>query len=403
MTVSESWLPLNGKLAGWACLCGLLVIMACGERNVYAPPPPPQVTVSQPRRQPVVDYLEFTGNTQAINTVQLKARVQGFLEKILFKDGDPVKKGQLLFLIQQNTYQDQLQQAEAQILQQKANYDHAVIETARYTRLVQQKAAAQTDLDNWRFQRDAYRAGMMAAQAAEKLAKLNLDYTQVTAPFEGRIGRHLVDQGNLVGAGEFTLLAEVNQIDPLYVYFTINERDLLRVVGVTGISAAEAQKIKIPISFGLANETGYPHQGYLDFAAISLTPTTGTLSLRGIFPNPDGKILPGSFARVRAPIVGSEKTALVIPEVAIGYDQLGSYVLVVAAKNLVERRSVQLGVRVDDGRVVQEGLTGKDWVIIQGQIRAFPGKPVTPVKEGQAAAPAPSTTSPKGEPGTKGQ
>ena len=381
MTVAESWLPLNGKLAGWASLCGLLVIMACGERNVYAPPPPPQVTVSQPRRQPVVDYLEFTGNTQAINTVQLKARVQGFLEKILFKDGDPVKKGQLLFVIQQNTYQDQLQQAEAQILQQKANYDHAVIETARYTRLVQQKAAAQTDLDNWRFQRDAYRAGMKAAQAAEKLAKLNLDYTQVTAPFDGRIGRHLVDEGNLVGAGEFTLLAEVNQIDPLYVYFTINERDLLRVVGVTGISAAEAQKIKIPISFGLANETGYPHQGYLDFAAISLTPTTGTLSLRGIFPNPDGKILPGSFARVRAPIVGSEKTALLIPEVAIGYDQLGSYVLVVAAKNLVERRSVKLGVRVDDGRVVQEGLTGKDWVIIQGQIRAFPGKPVTPVRK----------------------
>ena len=125
MTVAESWLPINGKLAGWACLCGLLVIMACGERNVYAPPPPPQVTVSQPLRQAVVDYLEFTGNTQAINTVQLKARVQGFLEKILFKDGDPVKKGQLLFVIQQNTYQDQLQQAEAQILQQKANYDHA--------------------------------------------------------------------------------------------------------------------------------------------------------------------------------------------------------------------------------------------------------------------------------------
>lgn len=381
MTVAESWLPRKGKLAGWASLCGLLVIMACGESNVYVPPPPPQVTVSQPRRQTVVDYLEFTGNTEAINTVQLKARVQGFLEKILFKDGDPVKKGQLLFLIQQNTYQDQLQQAEAQVLQQKANYDHAVIETARYTRLVQQKAAAQTDLDNWRFQRDAYQAGMKAAQAAEKLAKLNLDYTQVTAPFDGRIGRHLVDEGNLVGAGEFTLLASVNQIDPLYVYFTINERDLLRVVGETGISAAEAQKIKIPISFGLANETGYPHQGYLDFAAISLTPTTGTLSLRGIFPNPDGLVLPGSFARVRVPVVGSEKTAWLIPEEAIGYDQLGSYVLALGDHNIVERRSVKLGVRVDDRRVAQEGLTGKDWVIVQGQIRAFPGKPVTPVRQ----------------------
>lgn len=297
-------------------------------------------------------------------------------------------------MIQQNTYQDQLQQAEAQVLQQKANYDHAVIETARYTRLVAQKAAAQTDLDNWRFQRDAYLAGMKAAEAAVKLAKLNLDYTSVTAPFDGRIGRHLVDKGNLVGAGEFTLLADVNQIDPLYVYFTINERDLLQVVGRTGISAAEAQKIKIPIAFGLANETGYPHQGYLDFAAISLTPTTGTLSLRGIFPNPDGKVLPGSFARVRAPIVGSEKTALLIPEVAIGYDQLGSYVLVVAAKNLVERRSVKLGVRVDDKRVIQEGLTGNDWVITQGQIRAFPGKPVTPVRQALPAEPEKTGTVP---------
>ena len=182
-----------GKPVGWAGLGFMLamVICACGERNVYAPPPPPRVTVAQPSRQTVVDYLTFTGNTQAIKTVQLKARVQGFLEKILFKDGDMVKKGQLLFLIQQNTYQDQLEQAKARVLQQKANLDHAVIETDRFTKLVKQKAAAQLDLDNWKFQQDAFRAGMLAAQAAQKLARLNLDYTQVTAPFDGRIDRHL--------------------------------------------------------------------------------------------------------------------------------------------------------------------------------------------------------------------
>src|SRR3974390_356170 len=183
---------MRGRLAGWAMTSALLLIMACGESNVYAPPPPPKVTVVQPVRQPVTDYLEFTGNTQAINTVQLVARVQGYLDKILFKDGDIVKKGQLLLLIQLDTYQYQLHQAEAQILQQKANYDHAVIETARYTKLVQQKAAAQTDLDNWTYQRDAYLAAMKAAQAARDLAKLNLDYTRVTAPFTGRMGRHLV-------------------------------------------------------------------------------------------------------------------------------------------------------------------------------------------------------------------
>ena len=149
--IAHKWGPLMmRRLAGGAVMVSLLVIMACGQSNTYAPPPLPQVTVAKPVHQLVADYLEFTGNTQAINTVQLKARVQGFLEKVFFKDGDVVKKGQLLFLIQPNTYEASLAQASAQILQQKANYDHAVIETNRYTKLVQQKAAAQTDLDNWR-------------------------------------------------------------------------------------------------------------------------------------------------------------------------------------------------------------------------------------------------------------
>jgi RND family efflux transporter MFP subunit len=337
--------------------------------------------VSRPVTQSVVAHLEFTGNTQAFNTVVLRARVQGYLEQIYFQDGDTVKKGQRLFLIQQDTYEAQLKQAAAQILQQKANLAHATVETARFTSLVQQKAAAQTDLDNWRFQKDSLEAAVQVAEANRDLAKLNLDYTVVTAPFDGRIGRRLVDAGNLVGAGEFTALAQVNQIDPLYVYFTISERDLLGVVGETGISAAEAERIKIPLSLGLINETGYPHQGHIDFAAISLSPTTGTLSLRGIFPNPDGKMLPGLFARVRAPIVGSEKPSLVIPEEAVGYDQLGSYVLVVGTDNVVERRSVKLGARQDGSRVVKEGLTGEDWIIVNGQVRAIPGRTVTPERQ----------------------
>ena len=336
----------------------ILATLACGDRNVYAPPPPPQVTVSQPVRQPVTDYLEFTGNTQAINTVQLRARVQGYLEKVFFQDGDQVKKDQLLFLIQPNTYEAKLKQAEAQVLQQKASHDYAVIQVARYTKLVQQKAAAQSDLDNWRFQRDSSQAAIVAAEANRDLAKLDLGYTKVTAPFDGRIDRRLKDPGNLVGAGEFTLLAEVNQIDPIYVYFTINESDLLRVMGKTGRATVQSQRIKVPLSLGLANEEGYPRQGYLDFAAISLTPTTGTLQLRGIFPNPDFKILPGLFARVRAPIVGPEKTALLVPEVAIGYDQLGSYVLVVDDQNVVQRRAVKIGVQKEERRVIEEGLTG---------------------------------------------
>jgi RND family efflux transporter MFP subunit len=401
LTVGGKPAPQLGRrtLAPILILAMLLLSAACGDKNTSAPPPPPKVTVSQPVRQEVTDYLEFTGNTQAINTVQLRARVQGYLDKVFFQDGDQVKKGQLLFQIQQNTYQAQLQQAEAQVGQQKASLDHAVIEVARYAKLVQQKAAAQTDLDNWQFQRDSSQAAVLAAQANWDLAKLNLSYTQVTAPFDGRIDRRLVDPGNLVGAGEFTLLATVNQIDPIYVYFTINETDLLRAMGKTGRATVQSQRIKVPLSLGLANEEGYPRQGYLDFSAISVTPTTGTLQLRGIFPNPDFKILPGFFARVRAPIVGPEKTALLVPEAALGYDQQGSYVLLVGADKVVQRRSVKLGSKVGELRVIQEGFTGDDWIITSGLLRAFPGKPVTPVKEGQPGSPGVKSPAPQGMPG----
>jgi RND family efflux transporter MFP subunit len=360
---------------------GLVMAVGCGDKNVYAPPPPPKVTVSQPVRQSVTDYLEFTGNAQAINTAQLRARVPGYLEKVFFKDGDLVKKGQLLFLIQPNTYQAKLEEAEADILKQKAALDHARAEVQRFTRLINQKAAAQSDLDNWRFQLDSAKAALKAAEAKRDLARLDLSYTRVTAPFNGRIDRRLKDVGNLVGAGEYTLLAEINQIDPIYFYFTMNEADLLQVMTKSGRSPLESEKIKVPLSLGLANEEGYPHQGYLDFAAIGLTPTTGSLQLRGIFPNPDGKIVPGLFGRIRGAVMGRTKENLLVPAVALSFDQQGPYVLVVEDSNLVQRRSVKIGIAVGDLRVVQEGLTGNEWIITNGLLRAFPGKPVTPVKD----------------------
>jgi RND family efflux transporter MFP subunit len=380
---------LRGKrrraLAVAITLAITLCLIACGDKSTYAPPPPPKVTVRQPVIQPVTDYLEFTGNTQAINTVKLQARVEGYLEKVFFQDGDRVKKDQLLFLIQQNTYEAKLKQAEADILAQKARLFHAQTELARYTKLVKQKAAAQTDVDNWLYQRDAAQAALLSAEAQRDLAKLNLSYTKVTSPFNGRIGRRLKDPGNLVGAGEATPLADVDQIDPLYVYFTMSERDLLAVTQETKESVDQVIRRKVPAYLGLANEDGYPHKGDLDFASISLNPTTGTLTLRGVFPNPKGVMLPGLFARIRVPVT-HEKAALLVPSVAIGYDQLGSYVLVVDDKNIVQRRTVKLGAQVEDLTVLTEGVKEHEWVITNGLLMAIPGKQVTPVKES-----APST------------
>ncbi len=280
----------------------LVLLAGCEKKTPNAPPPPPTVTVTQPVQRVVTDYLELTGNTQAINTVQLVARVAGYLEKVFFQDGQIVKKGQPLFLIQQNTYEASLQQAEAQILLQKAQLEYAEIQLDRYSNLLPQKAASQTDVDNWRYQRDSARANLKAAEAQRDLAKLNLSYTQITAPFDGRIDRRLQDPGNLVGAGENTVLAQINQIDPIYVYFNISDSDLARLMKRTRGVPGQTEALRWPVLAGLPNEEGYPHQGHLDFAAISLTPTTGTLLMRGVFSNPDGKILPGLYARVRVPV-----------------------------------------------------------------------------------------------------
>lgn len=392
----KKFLPFPGiRQLTWGLIPMLLLVFAaCGEKKGYTPPPPPKVTVSQPLKRPVTEYLELTGNTQAINTVQLRARVEGYLEKVLFQDGDRVKKGQLLFLIQQNTYQAKLQQAKADILTQKARLFHGQTELTRYSKLQKQKAASQVDVDQWLYERDAAKAALLGAEAQRDLAQLNLDYTRVTSPFVGRIDRRLKDPGNLVGSGESTVLAEVNQISPIYIYFTLNERDLLRLMGGTRLSPEEASKKKWPMAFGLANEKGYPHEGTLDFAAISVTPTTGTLLLRGISPNKDGKVLPGLYARVQVP-VGEKPAALVVPMPALGFDQQGNYVLVVNEKNLVERRSVTLGTKVDGFRVIDEGLQGDEWVVVEGVIKAIPGRPVTPEKAEAKARAAKESSAPR--------
>ena len=379
MTFKKYSLHKIGAISAWiVCLIFLIFLGACKEKTP-PPPPPPTVTVAQPVERTVTDYLELTGNTQAIKTVQLVARVSGYLDKVFFQDGQLVKEGQLLFLIQQNTFQDNLRQAEAAILLQKAQLEYAETQLTRYSKLVEEKAAAQTDVDNWRYQRDSAQANLLSAQAKKDLAKLDLVYTEVRAPFDGRIDRKLRDPGSLVGSGENTVLAAINQIDPIYVYFTISDLDLARLMGEAHWVPGQAPAKAWPVYIGLPNEKEYPHRGRLDFASISLTPTTGTLLLRGIFSNPDGKILAGLYARVHVPV--KEKVAFLVPREAIGYDQRGSYVLAINQENGVERFGVKTGTLVDNLRVIEEGLTGKEWVVIKGTQKAIPGRRVTPEKQ----------------------
>ncbi len=371
------------------CLLLLTLLIAC-KQKAPPQPPPPGVVVTQPVRKVVTDYLELSGNTQAIYTVQLVARVAGYLEKVLFVDGQTVKKGQNLFLIQQNTYQDTLRQTEAQILLQKAQLEYAGKQYVRYSSLLEQKATSQENVDNWQNQRDSAQANLKAAEAARDLAKLNLEYTEVLAPFDGRIDRRLVDPGNLVGATGNTVLAELNQINPLYVYFNISDADLARLMGEAHWTPGQVRKVEWPVSVGLLNEKGYPHVGQLDFASISLTPTTGTLLMRGVLPNPDGTIMPGLYARVRVPV--KKGPALLVPQEAIGYDQRGPYVLVVNEQNSVQRSSIRTGTTLDHLQVVEEGLTGNEWVVIKGVQKAIPGRKVTPEKQEVGAS---ATTSPQ--------
>jgi RND family efflux transporter MFP subunit len=352
-------------------------------------PAPPAVTVATPVRQSVTTYLDFTGNTAATTSVTLVARVEGYLDGIHFTDGAQVKEGDLLFTIQPDQYKAQLKQAQAQVAAQKAALAHASSELARYTALVMKDSAPQTQVDRWQYERDSAAAALLAAQAQVELAQLNLSYTRVTAPFDGHIGRHLVDVGNLVGGvGQPSNLAQIDRIDPLYVYFTIDERDLLRIAQQRHQTRqAPVEQQPIPASFGLLDEAGYPYAGKLDFASLDVAPTTGTLQVRGIFPNPASAIVPGLFVRVRV-AAAAPADAILVPGDAIGFDQQGEYVLVVNSADVVERRPIKTGTQVGEQYVVTDGLALTDRIVVDGLARAIPGRKVAPDQGAAAATPA---------------
>jgi len=335
------------------------------------------VTVVQPIAREVVEWDEYIGRLESPETVELRARVSGYLDKVHFKEGKEVKKGDLLFTIDSRPYRADYDHADAE--HQRATNQTALAKNdfERAKRLIATKAISEEDYDTKAKTYATAEAAVMSAKATMESARLNLEFTEIHAPIAGRIGRAVVTEGNLIsggvsGAGA-TLLTTIVSLDPLYLYGDADERSILKYLQLRRegkrVSARDEQ---IPAEMELADETGFPHKGYMDFVDNRIDPTTGTMRARGVFTNADHGLSPGFFARIRIPGSGKYK-ALLLPERALGSDQAQRFVYVVNAEKKVEFRPVTIGPMIDGLRVVKTGLKPDEQVIVEGLLRVRPG------------------------------
>jgi RND family efflux transporter MFP subunit len=361
-----------------------LLFAGCDTAPPLAQSEPPVVTVSQPIEKEITDYDQYTGRVEAAETVEVRSRVRGELIGINFKDGAVVKEGELLFEIDPRTYQATLDGAEAKKAAAQANLKLAETEYARNYELYRTNAASARDVEMWTAKKGLSRAEMSAADAEIDRAKLDLEFCKIKAPITGRISRALVTKGNLInsGGGE-TLLTTIVSIDPMFVYFDVDERSLglyqERRAKEVGASAKDKPPV-IPVYMGLVTDGDrFPREGTIDFADNQINPATGTIRVRGVFQNKDGRLTPGQFARVRLP-VGEKYKGLLVTDQAIGIDQGQKYLLIVNSQNKAEYRPVTPGRLEGDLRIFPPGagLKAGEWVIVNGVQRVRPGIEVRP-------------------------
>jgi RND family efflux transporter MFP subunit len=375
-----------------ACLIVMLApaLAGCGEgAPKQAAPPPPAVTVAKPTKQTVTDYDEYVGRFVAVDMVEVRARVSGYLEKIGFQDGQLVKQGDLLFTIDRRPFETTVAQTKAQLAQARANLAFAESDLARGSQLVRDKTITEQTFDQRTQAKRVAEASVQAQEAAVRQAELDLQFTELKAPVAGRIGDRRVSPGNLVTGGTggtTTLLATIVSIDPMRFEFTFDEASYLRYERIAGASTDDASRGKgVKVSLRLIDEPDFTHEGTVDFVDNVIDRSSGTIRGRAQIPNPKGLFTPGMFARVRVP--GSlPYEALLLPDVAIASEQVRKYVMVVGPDNTVTQKYVTLGQLAGNLRVIKDGLSADDKVVVNGLARIRPNIKVTPQEQGAKPA-----------------
>jgi multidrug efflux system membrane fusion protein len=377
-------------LLGGATVALAIVGGGCDKAAARVEPPPPKVTVTHPEARQIVASDDYNGWMDALATVDVRARVRGHIQKIDFKDGEIVKKDQVLFELDPRPFESEVGRAQDQVKVYAAQFVAAQKDEARQKELLKKGGASQSQVDKAEADAQALQAAIDAGNQEIKRKQLDLEYSKVTSPMTGRASRAMMDVGNLVNAGgSDPIMTTIVAIDPIQVYFYVDERSVQRYQKARGVRASgDLSDAKLKFMFGLETEEGYPHEGVLDFADNRIDKTTGTVQLRGKIENKDGKFAPGSRVRIRVPI-SDAAPAVLVPDIALLADQDKKYALVLDAKNVVQRRDVTLGTLLDDGmRIVTPGggitggaLTPEDRIVLLGLQAArinYPVDPVTP-------------------------